>query len=255
MATTDRPWWRWTKVRVPRVGKPSLVLLHLRGRSGSGGCDLGRLAVHLGLVAVLGLVGGTPCAGQSQPVTEGTWPAWYDGGSDLPSGVHAIERDSTYAVVGSTAGDLQDAMDATAPMVDGRRVQGAHTWQWWHHYEYKSEGHGECRVTKSVVLVRSVIVLPEWENRATIDRDLVRAWNGYRFRLREHEDGHRTITLASATQLWNAVRSREPSPCASIKTNLRALADSVFVASEELQRQYDDQTSHGLRQGARWPPG
>ena len=146
-------------------------------------------------------------------------------------------------------------MDEHAPLVDGRRVQGAHIWEWWHHYEYASTGEGDCQVTSSVVLVRSVIILPTWDHHDMVDRELIRAWNGYRFRLREHEDGHRTITLGSAAELWKQVQARAPSSCVSLGPDMKALADSVFDASDAEQSRYDDNTAHGLRQGARWPPG
>ncbi len=156
---------------------------------------------------------------------------------------------------GSTAANLQSEMEARAPVVDGRRVQGAHFWEWWHHYEYAPAQGGRCKVTNSVVLVRSLIVLPQWTDQAAADRDLVRAWNGYRFRLREHEDGHRAITLRSATELFNRVLARPASACTSLRDDVRALADSVFQSSADSQAAYDVETRHGLGQGARWPPG
>lgn len=196
--------------------------------------------------------GAEPAGAQQEP---DTWPVWYDGAEALPSGVHAIEKDSTYVVTGMSAAEVQRQMDEHAPVVDGRRVQGAHFWEWWHHYEYQNVGDGMCEVTESVVLVRSLIVLPDWSDSDLADRDVVRSWNGFRFRLREHEDGHRAITLTSATELWDAVTAREPSPCTTLREDIRELAASVFDASAERQSAYDVDTAHGLRQGARWPPG
>lgn len=198
-------------------------------------------------------VGAHPGSAQQDP--EATWPVWYEGAQALPPGVHAIEKDSTYAVSGASAAAIQQQMDEHAPMVDGRRVQGAHFWEWWHHYEYQTVGDGMCQVTDSVVLVRSLIVLPDWSDSDLAHRDLVRSWNGFRFRLREHEDGHRAITLASATELWEAVGARAPSLCTTLRGDIRGLASSIFDASAERQSAYDEDTAHGLRQGARWPPG
>ncbi len=197
----------------------------------------------------------SPGPGVAQSVPSESWPSWYSGGDSLRAGVHAIEKDSSYIITGSTASDLQADMDERAPIVADRRVQGAHVWEWWHHYEYGPDGGGLCVVTESVVLVRSVIVLPRWAGNQTADRELVRAWNGYRFRLREHEDGHRMITLASAAELLDAVQSRPPSPCPTLRDEVRALADSVFESSASAQTDYDNSTAHGLLQGARWPPG
>jgi predicted secreted Zn-dependent protease len=173
--------------------------------------------------------------------------------ADLPSGPHTIEVDSTYRISGFSRNDLLRDMLRNGPGTDeiGTRF-GLHVSQWRYGFAYRS-APGVCHLTEAQVLLRSVIILPDWTNVSTAPPELSRGWRPFLRALRTHEEGHRNRARAQGVFLWQALLGLEAGTCEELEARVRETAESVLAEGREAQLTYDRETGHGSSQGAVWP--
>lgn len=173
----------------------------------------------------------------------------------MSAGFHVIEVDSVYAISGFTYDDILRDMHRKGPGFDDIGVQlGLHLSQWRYSYEYtRSGGSMRCRLTEAQVLLRSVILLPDWTNASTAPSKIATGWRPFLRALTVHEEGHRSRALMQGVQLWTALLGLEAPDCGGLEDRVRATADRVLADGQAAQLAYDRQTGHGATQGATWP--
>lgn len=213
---------------------------------------------------------GRPCAGSALTLAclaiaagglagqDGTGPGegWWAGLSDPGPGLHVFEADSIYEIRGRSYDDLLAEMRRKGPGVDdiGTRL-GVHVAQWRWSYEYRTGGaDARCRVTDASVVLRSVIVLPRWVDRAGAVREVARAWPRFVDALVTHELGHRARSRTLGVRLWQSLLGLQAETCDALGTLLSETAARIVEEGEAAQLDYDRRTEHGVRQGAVWPP-
>ena len=209
----------------------------------------GRRAPLAVLALTMALWAGGPSGLAAQ---EGEWWTEID---RMASGFHAIEVDSVYEISGFTHEDILREMEHKGPRADaiGPRL-GLHLSQWRYSYRYSGGGgSGRCRLTEAQVLLRSVIVLPEWTNASTAPPHVAEGWRPFMEALRRHEDGHRSRAKAQGAMLWTALLGLEAPRCDQLEARVRAAAEQVLADGESAQEAYDRETGHGAAQGATWP--
>jgi predicted secreted Zn-dependent protease len=207
----------------------------------------GRTTIPALLLVVIGTVGPSNAAAQ-----DGDWWQELDGAGP---GLHVIERDSLYRVSGSSYEDVHREMQRNGPGVDDIGVRlGVHVSSWRWSYEFRTAPGERCRLTSASVLLRSVIVLPEWTNVASAPSEISRGWRPFLAALRSHEAGHRTRAKAQGVFLWQSLLGLEGADCADLEVLVKKVADRVIAEGREAQLAYDRDTGHGLTQGAIWPP-
>lgn len=179
---------------------------------------------------------------------------WWAGLPDPGPGLHVFEADSTYEVRGRSYDELLGDMRRKGPGVDdiGTRL-GVHVAGWRWSYEYRTGG-GRCRVAGASVLLRSVIVLPEWVDRSGAPHEIARAWPRFVDALLTHELGHRTRARSLGVRLWQSLLGLQAESCDALGTLVSETAARVVEEGEAAQLEYDRETGHGVRQGAIWPP-
>lgn len=180
---------------------------------------------------------------------------WWDGLTELPPGLHVIEVDSTYTISGFTRDDILREMYRKGPGTDqlGPRL-GLHVSQWRYSYEYTRSGSSRrCRVLEAQVLLRSVVVVPDWTNVSTVAPHVSAGWRSFLQALKVHEDGHRQRAKALGATLWTSLLGLEGTDCTELEAMVRATAEDVLADGQEAQLAYDRQTGHGATQGATWP--
>lgn len=181
---------------------------------------------------------------------------WWAGIPDPGPGVHVFEADSIYEIRGRSYDDLLREMRRKGPGVDdiGTRL-GVHVAQWRWSYEYRTRGvRTRCRVTDASVLLRSVIVVPEWVDRSGAAREVARAWPRFVDALVTHELGHRTRARSLGVRLWQSLLGLQAETCDALGTLVSETAAQIVEEGEAAQLEYDRATEHGVRQGAVWPP-
>lgn len=209
--------------------------------------SLRRARIPVFLLAAISAVGPASAAAQ-----DGEWWQELDGAGP---GLHVIEQDSLYRVSGFSYEDIHREMQRNGPGVDDIGVRlGVHVSSWRWSYEFRTAPGERCRLTSASVLLRSVIVLPEWTNVATAPSEISRGWRPFLAALQTHEEGHRSRAKAQGVFLWQSLLGLEGADCRDLEVLVKEVADRVITEGREAQLAYDRDTGHGMTQGAIWPP-
>jgi predicted secreted Zn-dependent protease len=112
---------------------------------------------------------------------------------------------------------------------------------------------GVCEAAVRVDLT-STTTLPRWIDERSADLTLQRQWKDFLGRLTVHENGHRTIAIATANEMQRTMTGARASSCAVLDSDLKARFNALLARSTADQTRYDADTSHGMKQGAIWPP-
>ena len=181
--------------------------------------------------------------------SEGTWYAPMD---TLAPGVHVIEVDSTYPVMGESALDVLESLHQDAPEHDGARRPGYHEWRF--RYRYAAwQGPQQCHPRDIVLLARTVTVLPEWAGRERAPPDLATDWDAFLGAIETHEMGHRTLAVAHLDRIFRALELARSGRCEELPDALQRAVEGPIRDEMEEQRRYDAETEHGILQGTIWP--
>jgi len=205
-----------------------------------------------GVALALALAGG----GLSAQEGGADGDAWWAGLAGAGPGLHLIEVDSIYEIRGRDHDELLREMRRRGPGIDdiGTRF-GVHVAQWRWSYTFRTGGgHDRCHVADASVLLRSVIVLPKWVDRAGAPREVGRDWPRFVEALTVHESGHRNRAKEQGVRLWQSLLGLQGDTCEALETVVSEIAMRVVGEGEAAQLEYDRETDHGLRQGAAWPP-
>lgn len=213
-----------------------------------------RLCATVALFTLAGAVAGQePPPGPPGP-PEG--PDWWSEIEARGPGFHLLEVDSIYRISGSGYDELARAMARHGPGTDeiGTRL-GLHRADWRWSYRYRRDGRpGRCRLAEATVILRSVIVLPEWSNRSTAPAGMAERWREFVRALRYHEEGHRARARRLGVTLWQSLLGLEAATCDALRERAERSARHAIEDGERVQLKYDRDTGHGAAQGARWPP-
>ena len=178
--------------------------------------------------------------------------AWFGAMDTLPPGIHVIEVDSTYAVHGESALDVLESLRQDAPERDGARRPGYHEWRF--RYRYTAwQASQECHPREIVVLARTVTVVPEWDARDRASPDLAADWDAFLGAIEAHEMGHRAIALAHLDRVFRSLERARSERCEGLPDALQRASEGPIRDEMAEQRQYDQETEHGIRQGTIWP--
>jgi predicted secreted Zn-dependent protease len=172
----------------------------------------------------------------------------------LPAGVVIVGSTQRYPVVGATASQILRSMRERAPRPGGGSFLGYHSYNLRWAYRMASAGLS-CHFTDVRVEIHTLIQLPEWQRPPDAPAALIEQWNSFSAALDEHERGHERIAVEGAGEMARMLRDVQDMTCSALETeaNRRARALSESVRQREVQ--FDAETQHGVRTGARWPPG
>lgn len=180
-------------------------------------------------------------------------PAQDTGFGPVPTGMTVRLKDDYYDVRGATAAELRRAMREAGPTSDGRRWDGNARWNVRWRFRYGMQG-GLCRMSDVTVEYTSTITMPRWNPPANASAMLRRQWLDYERALRAHEEGHRNIGAEAAREVLRLIGTVTSPHCEYIAEEANGLGRRTVDAFRALQKQYDEETSHGRTQGAIWPP-
>ena len=164
------------------------------------------------------------------------------------------ERVAYYDIFGATPSELRDEMDRIGP-VDGQGKRATAT-TWWNVdwvYRVKTTGTESCELSSFSVGLDVVTTLPRWQDR-TASKELQKQWEEFAARVKRHEGGHKQIGEAAAAEIERRVRDiNERQPCEEFKTAIEKVAKKTLAEYRRKDTQYDEETQHGLTQGAIFP--
>src|SRR5437899_6950641 len=171
-------------------------------------------------------------------------------------------RTNYYAVSGATFRELRADIAERRPWTGDH--DGYTSWKIDWTFTTSSSDAG-CSVQSFQTKTAITITLPRWSPPSDADADLKENWNKYLQSLLAHEDGHKRIALAAASEIRkkvNALRSSStavPSPggagqgegglaglsCAALQDALNRIGNNIINDFNQRETAYDIRTGHG----------
>ncbi len=161
---------------------------------------------------------------------------------------------TTYAVSGSTPGELRVQLDQLGPMdVSGQRHDMYTAWDVRWTYLYGQRG-GKCILTGIQVTVSIIFTFPEWNIPQNASTELVERWKQYLKDAQTHEDGHKDIAIEAGNAILSALKNLPPYPsCEQMEAAADQKGAEILQAYRQKEIDYDRDTQHGVTQGAIFP--
>ncbi|MGH7562145.1 MAG: DUF922 domain-containing protein [Gemmatimonadales bacterium] len=194
------------------------------------------------------LCGGLGLSACAHPVVEPVVPA-----EAPPAGVVVRARDETYRVSGDDRQALTTSVQAGGVVQGQRRYFGFHRWTITWSLQL-AERDGQCAVTDATVFVDSRMTLPEWSMPPGAEPSLREQWTEFLAALREHELGHRRIIVLGAARVRETLLAVHAPSCDGMTDAATFAAGEVLTLLRVADAGYDEETRHGITQGAAWPP-
>lgn len=134
---------------------------------------------------------------------------------------------------------------------------GAHdgSTRWDIKWTYRYNQRNNLYVVSSFKLDTQITIrLPQWTPPPNADPGLVKQWNEYLRALRQHEYGHAEHGTQAAKEISDRVKAIEPFKTKSdLQPALEEISRGTIDKFKKVDEEYDAQTNHGLKQGARFP--
>ena len=164
------------------------------------------------------------------------------------------ERTHYYAIAGSSARELRDAMNEKRPVGKDGKPHDAIT-SWFVRWQYATTtSPAACAIKSFDVSLDISMTLPQWTNESAAAPQLVQHWRTYYAALLKHEEGHRAIGSGAAADIRDA-GSKLPSEqgCGDLAKAVGKMTGEILERYRQREREYDRDTDHGRTQGARFP--
>lgn len=173
---------------------------------------------------------------------------------DVPQDVQVSEHVRLYEVRGNTAAEVALQLRSLGPTDEtGRRFHALTTWEisWVHRQVTDDEG---CRVASIQTYLEVTTTLPKWTPSSSAPAALISSWSRYMQALKLHEAGHKRLGVEAAQEVQRSLSVMPgATDCAMLNTAMQQTGQAVVQEYEERSRWYDEQTQHGVTQGAVFP--
>lgn len=170
---------------------------------------------------------------------------------EVPRAVRLDESYDFYDIEGSSVAELKQQMrQAGTKWNDGKVYAALTTWDIRYHYDITEEA-GTYSLKSVVTDISVVYHLPNWTDVASAAPELAGQWETYMKHLMEHEYGHKDLSVKAAAEISQALAELGSfSSKEQLEKNVKRLVEAKFKRLKELQIAYDDETRHGIQQGA-----
>jgi predicted secreted Zn-dependent protease len=156
-----------------------------------------------------------------------------------------------YSVVGDTAEKIRAELDQRGPKDQLGNPRDAFTewlvsWSWPDRdgrYDYSN-----TKVTRNVT-----ITVPRWESVDAASRELQSRWNIYLTALLRHEQKHLELVDAHYQEIPARIKQAYEQNNELTEQEANAIAGEVLAKIRRLDREYDETTNHGRREGVKFP--
>jgi hypothetical protein len=178
-----------------------------------------------------------------QPCTSGTTLTIRPGGQQTapPAQIKFNLQQRTYPIHG------KDYLSAFTNL----RASGKFSaWaQWKLEYEYKHAQTGkQCTIDNLIITVSGDILMPEWVEQTRAPQQDQAAWNRGQRQLQIHEEGHIQHGKDAAVMLRTKLLPLSAENCESVDRWATTALSTTTLYLQQLDRDYDRVTQHGLRQ-------
>jgi predicted secreted Zn-dependent protease len=156
-----------------------------------------------------------------------------------------------YHISGESVRELRRSMSEKRPK--GQTHDALTTWNVTYSYSSR-QVEGGVVIQNPKVSVAILTTLPHWNPPKDADPVLVERWRTFLRALQLHENGHAAIGTQAAREVETQLAAIPRQPNAEVlKQVVDTVSQQVIGAAREREKQFDLQTSHGQKQGARFP--
>ena len=162
------------------------------------------------------------------------------------------ERYNFYDIKGTSIKELKQQMKlGGTKWSDGKVYAALTTWDIQYNYEI-IEKNGSYSIKSVATDISVVYILPNRVTTATDGPDLQAGdWGKFMDHLKEHEHGHKDISVKTAAEINEALASLgSTSSKADLDKVAKLLVEAKFKQLKKLHIAYDEETQHGITQGA-----
>ena len=119
-------------------------------------------------------------------------------------------------------------------------------------WKFKFEpSNGGCRCSSFTTKTTITTTLPSWRAPTNAPPTLTKTWSRYFTALARHEAGHAQFALDAVAEQHERINELGEEPdCASLKKKINALAGQIADDYRQRDKEYDQNTGHGAKQGA-----
>lgn len=158
-----------------------------------------------------------------------------------------------YLIHGSTANQLRNEMNTKSPIKQSGNTYDAYT-SWFVNWRFDwKKKNGLCAMTRVKSTVKVNFTLPKWENSHSAEVNLKKRWTHYYNALITHENEHKDFGINAAKEVENRLSVLSAKNCSSLKTKANRLGKEIIDKYVVLEKKYDKNTNHGMKNGAVFP--
>jgi len=155
-----------------------------------------------------------------------------------------------YSVTGATVGEIHQSLSRNRPWKDKSTHHGLTDWRIQWRYQVASSP-GECRLAAFTTTTTITVTLPRWMRPSNALPEATTNWSRYITALGQHEAGHAQHGLAAAAEQHRRVpQLASEMNCDALKKRIDDLAQQIVDEYGRRDREYDERTGHGAKQGA-----
>ena len=167
-----------------------------------------------------------------------------------------VSRQHTYySVDGLTAPQIRNALERSTPVRHDGNLFDAYTrWDVQWRFNWTFDGKGVCRITTVSTTVRIHQTLPRLQANRERPPDVTKHWNRYLTALTAHEEGHIALAIDAAREIERQLAQLPERPsCKQLESDANDRARQIISRYTRLEDQFDAESDHGARSGARFP--
>ncbi len=163
-----------------------------------------------------------------------------------------------YVVTGTNAAEIHASTVQGRPWKQNSDYDAETTWNAKCAFNYQQVGGAVFSLSSFEVKATATVTLPRWvpPKGYEMDRDLAARWWQYLKGLSRHEQGHVQIVREAALEIERRLSAL---PSFSSVKELTAVANrtakETIDEAHKREQDYDQETQHGLTQGAFFPHG
>jgi predicted secreted Zn-dependent protease len=166
--------------------------------------------------------------------------------------VSVVVTTNYYTVTGSNLVALRASKAKARPWQGKSSFDAVTAWSVHWHYGFREEA-GLVLLDSLEAKTRVVVTLPRWTPPTGTDPNLVEYWRAFLKGLGTHELGHVSFArLATAELQKQLARLGACQSEQQLSENVDKIGEQVVGAFRAKERDYDQQTEHGIKQGVRF---
>ncbi len=175
--------------------------------------------------------------------------------SSAPGQRQVIDTPQYYTVYGYTANDIRVQLNKCTPLGGGTSVHydGETTWYLNYAYDYQPDIYGQCYLTNVAVGLHVAFVYPSWQATQYTAAGVSSNWQNFLSKLDTHEQGHKSIAVQYANELYSGLQSFPHGSCNTTPQSATSYDNNKIANLNQSEADYDTQTNHGISQGAVFP--